>query len=190
MKAFRGKRLYDQVIVTILDKECGWKPEQNITWHLCREDRLIRANDKGRVLNRCNNLSRCKDCKYDHTCQQRIFEKANVYFLQNFLSHVKEEEEAYFLKKMNTCFEQAKKGAVFVIMDLSYKNSLRLMRGLDEQKSHMKTLGTNIYQSIGPATLMCPYTLPYELRENIFTGENLLKPKIKTRYYYLVLQKC
>ena len=193
MKAFQGKKLYDQAVISILDKERGWKPEQNASWQLCREDGLLHKHDKGGIISQCDNLGRCKDCKHDQTCQQRIYKNANVYFMQNFLTHVQPTEEAHFLKKMRACFEQAKKRAVFVIMDLNYSNSLRLLQELDDLKdslqSNVETIGTNIYQSNGPDRVQCPFELPRELRENIFTGENYLVPKIWTKYYYLVLQK-
>lgn len=195
MKAFQGKQVYGSAMVSILDWESGWQPEQDISWQLCQEDGLLDAHDDGLLIYRCDNLHRCESCSHGHLCRQRIYEKANVYFLQNFLSHVKPEEEDCFLEKMHTCIERAQQGSVFVIMDLPYANSLRLMLDLDEQEglpwsANVKTLGTNIYNDGQPEWSQCPYEMPLSLRETVFTGEDGLIPKKWTKYYYLVLQKC
>ena len=56
LKALRGAQLHDRTAITILDWECGWESEQQISWQLCQEDGLVRCGDEGRLIYCCDNL--------------------------------------------------------------------------------------------------------------------------------------
>ena len=103
---------------------------------------------------------------HGRTCRKRIQEQADVYFLQNYLSHVEPTEQETFLDKMRATVEQAKPGAVFVIIDLQYAGSKAIMREL-----------ANRVQA------------EWDVPADVIRGDSGFMPKKWTRYYYLVLQK-
>lgn len=194
LKALRGAQFHDRTAVTILDWERGWKSEQRISWQLCKEDGLIHRGDEGKLIYRCDNLLPCEQCMHGRTCRQRIHEQADVYFLQNYLSHVEPAEQETFLSKMRATMEQAKPGAVFVIIDLQYAGSKAIMRELAnrvqaEWDVPADIIGTNLFSGGAPAWSRCPYEMPAEVQAKIFRGDSGFLPKKWTRYYYLVLQK-
>lgn len=150
LKALRGAQLHDRTAITILDWECGWESEQQISWQLCQEDGLVRCGDEGRLIYCCDNLAPCEQCMHGRTCRKRIQEQADVYFLQNYLSHVEPTEQETFLDKMRATVEQAKPGAVFVIIDLQYAGSKAIMRELAarvqaEWDVPAEVIGTNLF---------------------------------------------
>lgn len=194
LKALRGAQLHDRTAITILDWECGWESEQQISWQLCQEDGLVRCGDEGRLIYCCDNLAPCEQCMHGRTCRKRIQEQADVYFLQNYLSHVEPTEQETFLDKMRATVEQAKPGAVFVIIDLQYAGSKAIMRELAarvqaEWDVLAEVIGTNLFTGGAPAWSRCPYEMPAEVQAKIFRGDSGFMPKKWTRYYYLVLQK-
>lgn len=131
---------------------------------------------------------------HGRTCRKRIHEQADVYFLQNYLSHVEPAEQETFLSKMRATMEQAKPGAVFVIIDLQYAGSKTIMRELAnrvqaEWDVPADIIGTNLFSGGAPAWSRCPYEMPAEVQAKIFRGDSGFLPKKWTRYYYLVLQK-
>ena len=194
LKALRGAQLHDRTAITILDWECGWESEQQISWQLCQEDGLVRCGDEGRLIYCCDNLAPCEQCMHGRTCRKRIHEQADVYFLQNYLSHVEPAEQETFLDKMRATVEQAKPGAVFVIIDLQYAGSKAIMRELAnrvqaEWDVPAEVVGTNLFTSGAPSWSRCPYEMPAEVQAKIFRGDSGFMPKKWTRYYDLVLQK-
>lgn len=159
-----------------------------------QEDGLVRCGDEGRLIYCCDNLAPCEQCMHGRTCRKRIQEQADVYFLQNYLSHVEPTEQETFLDKMRATVEQAKPGAVFVIIDLQYAGSKAIMRELAgrvqaEWDVPAEVIGTNLFTGGAPAWSRCPYEMPAEVQSKIFRGDSGFVPKKWTRYYYLVLQK-
>lgn len=103
-------------------------------------------------------------------------------------------EQETFLDKMRATVEQAKPGAVFVIIDLQYAGSKAIMRELAarvqaEWDVPAEVIGTNLFTGGAPAWSRCPYEMPAEVQAKIFRGDSGFMPKKWTRYYYLVLQK-
>lgn len=195
LKALKGVRLYDKANITILDWESGWQPQQQISWQLCKEDGLVHCGDEGRFIYRCNNLVPCARCAHGGVCHQRIHEQADIYFLQNYLSHVGGHEKDAFLAKMHAALENAKPGAIFVILDLQYASSKTIMRELaarvqGNRDRTVSVIGTNLCRGGAPVWSRCPYEMPAEVQAQIFRGDDGFVPKKWTKYYYLVLQKA
>lgn len=194
LKALQGARLHDRATITILDWESGWQPQQQISWQLCKEDGLVHRGDEGRLIYRCDNLVPCARCAHGGICHKRIHAQADIYFLQNYLSHVECSEKETFLTKMHATLEQAKHGAIFTILDLQYASSRTIMRELavrvqDKWNLPVSIIGTNLYNGGAPAWSRCPYEMPEEVQAKIFRGDDGFMPKKWTRYYYLVMQK-
>lgn len=194
LKALKDARLHGRANITILDWESGWQPQQQISWQLCKEDGLVHRGDEGRFIYRCNNLVPCTRCPHGGSCRQRIHDQADIYFLQNYLSHVERSATETFLDKMHATLEKAKRGAIFVILDLKYASSRTIMSKLAARVQGngnlpVSVIGTNLCKGGKPVWSRCPYEMPAEVQAKIFRGDDGFVPKRWTKYYYLVLQK-
>ena len=110
-----------------------------------------------------------------------------MYFLQNYLSHMAPGERRQFQEEARDRVRRAKRGALFVLIDLGYNGSMTAMRELAAVPPEgCQVVHTNVY---APEPARTEFTgLPRAARR-IFTGEDKLVPKRWTNYYYLVLQK-
>ena len=138
----------------------------------------------------CDNMMPCDTCRKLQRCQRDMYRETDVYFMQNYLSHVRNVGD--YLMQFRNRLDRMKHGAVFVIIDLDYKNVRTILQRIClELPLDVDVRGTNIWD-LQPASCRYPFEFPAGLRERIFIGDTdgkRLIPKLSTRYYYTVLQK-
>ena len=171
------------VNITILDRELGWKDQHSLTQHLCQYYQP-EANITGFIG--CNILQSCQTCPNAEQCRSKVFDTTNVYFPQNYLSHLPYRDIGLFLERFAEKIRLAKPGSVFAIIDLNYLQSRTVLQKLLETQLPVKLLGTNINQGINIAIHPWPDDL---WKEKIFLDQPGLWPKRRVNYYYLVFRR-
>ena len=190
LEALQGKNLYDHLYVHVHDLERGWMEKQRWAWDLCEIDGLRSEMDNLFQVGECDNMRPCDTCRALQLCQRDMYRDTDVYFMQNYLSHV-ENVDAY-LVQLRDRFDRMKRGAMFAIVDLNYANVRAVLQSIcSELPPDMEVRGTNIWNAF-PESCPYPFSLPDGLEQRIFVGNlngQRLIPKRSTRYYYAVLQK-
>ena len=163
------KKYCSRVKVQTYDSEQGWLPYQRLTFNYA--DNILPTVAPAVLIKYATDLS-----------------KTDIFFLQNFLSHLPYQCVDIFLKKFSAKIQSARRETFFVFIDLNYGSTTAVFgKILDENfiaANNLKiiALSSEIY------TVQHENTTP-ALLENIFTGEHGLKPKKNTKFYFLVLQK-
>ena len=101
--------------------------------------------------------------------------KANIFFLQNYLSHLSPTNENInkFLSWFSRWVVEAKRAACFAFVDLNYGSTAKIFYPPADGE---------------PLTIHHGGTTP-ALLKNIFTGEKYLWHRWLTNFYFIVLQK-
>ena len=174
--------------VITLDLEQNWFPYQKITCALCRENESFRSRlrscygfDIGGSLPRA-------DRSHDD------LRKANIFFLQNYLSHLSPTNENInkFLSWFSRWVVEAKRAACFAFVDLNYGSTAKIFYRLGNEnflRVHgLKKIAAHTPADGEPLTIHHGGTTP-ALLKNIFTGEKYLWHRWLTNFYFIVLQK-
>lgn len=171
------------VNITILDRELGWKDQHGLTQRLCQY-----YQPEARITGfiGCNILQSCQTCPNAAQCRSKVFDTTNVYFLQNYLSHLPYRDIGLFLERFTEKIRLAKPGSVFAIIDLNYLQSRTVLQKLLGTQLPVSLLGTNINQGINTAIHPFPDSL---WQKKIFLPQDDLWPKCKVNYYYLVFRR-
>lgn len=189
MQALHRTALYDRAEVTVLDAEPGWRPQQELTWRLCQREGLLNTEDICCSVAGCDNQRSCDSCTRAVECRHDLYDETDVYFMQNYLSHVSPDEVQLMIGQLRERLIRAKAGAVFVLIDLDYAVVQDVLQSVCTQlPSRVFVRSTNVWDD-APCAVKYPYPLPSGLKEQVFTGEDGLVPRRWTKYYYAILQK-
>lgn len=181
--ALRSMGYRGRIEATIYDEQVGWEQQQALTKKLCEKEHLLWQGDDLHAVFGCDNGRDCKRCTGWVSYCRKESAKTDIFCMQNYLSHIRSVEE--ILPEMRARIRRSKPGAYFIICDLNYGISRKVLRELVETCSDADIVATNVYGAYEEKH--CPYSL-YGM-EKIFTGADNLKAKTRTRYYYLVLRK-
>ena len=174
--------------VHILDREAGWKTELGVTNRLVRRNLGVAPQNLLRVSG-CNVYQTCDNhhCNLGTHCQSALYQSADVFYMQNFLSHMPRRNEPAFLSALSQRIDQAKHGAIFAIIDLNYSQVRDVFAQLPRLlQGRADIIDTNYDR--GTVNFTDDLT-PQSLRTRVFTGEDGLKPRRRTSFYYFVFQK-
>ncbi len=168
--------------VSVLDAEAGWRPYLEGTLRLCR--RLYKDVPPVRLFAGCDLRQQCGRCSICRECQTNTFGAADLIIMQNYLSHIAEKETGSFLEAMEARVRCIPRGAAVIVMDLDYGQAKRVIREMGRFPM-LRIWETNV-EDYSPGVISLG--TPGSWRERIFTGEDGLIPKGKTRYYYGVYE--
>lgn len=172
-----------RITYNLFDYENGWRNQREFA------KKYIKNNYSSNVIfseiSGCDLLSLCEDCQYSNVkCKEKL-KSTDLFIMQNCLNHMKNEED--FIKKMIYLVKNAKKGSIFIIIDLEkYDISKRLLKKIkieNSQKCRKLNEGYNQFLKINKNSINIT------IREHLFTGENGLIPKTTVNYIYLAMQK-
>lgn len=183
LQVLRGMGYRGRIEATIYDEQAGWEQQQALTKKLCEKEHLLRRGDDLHAVFGCDNGRDCRRCTGWATYCREESAKTDIFCLQNYLSHIREARE--IIPELKKKVSRAKHGAYFVICDLNYETSRRILRELASTCDDADIVATNIQGAC--EEIHCPYSA-YGM-EKIFTGADKLIAKSWTRYYYLVLRR-
>ena len=187
LKALKKHGFTNITSAHVLDRESGWQNEFAVTRNLVRQNLRLQDFPIRRVYG-CDVYRDCAHhCTLGDRCQSALYQSADVFYMQNFLSHMPRKNESSFLDALSQRVSQAKRGALFAIIDLNYSQVRDVFAQLPRLlQGRADIIDTNCGR--GTVTFMDDLTPP-ALRARVFTGEDGLKPRRRTSFYYFVFQK-
>ena len=162
-----------KVYVQTYDPQPGWFPYQQMTFKLA--EKLLKVFAPAEIL--------------DHA-EGRIV--TDIFFLQNYLSHMPCQNTDKFLKDFSAVAAQTNSKTFFVFVDLKYDSTTMVFRRLLDENflraNGLEKIAANI-PDYGEPLIICYGDTTQTLRDNIFTDEDGLIQKKNTRFYFVALKK-
>ena len=119
--------------------------------------------------------------------------KANIVFLQNYLSHIGGGEDSFnnFLKWFVDIMVHMNYGSFFVLVDFGYESTIKTFKAIMNKDFLCPIYARVISAHCDDVPFKIHYPMiPYGLYTNVFTDEiELLRRRFVTKYYYVVLKK-
>lgn len=175
--------------VITLDLEQNWFPYQQMTNKFCSDFGLKSRLKFWYNFEIGNSLP--KGINLVTLIEFRI---ANIFFMQNYLSHLSPTPENVnkFLAWLSAWVNEAKDGACFVFIDLNYGSTNEVFNKFGDknflQQNGLKIIDAHIPAFGNPLEIHHTDTAP-AIDEKIFTGEYGLVKRFLTKFYFVVLKK-
>ncbi|NLZ35185.1 hypothetical protein N3C_2398 [Clostridium sp. N3C] len=186
LKAFRDSGINKKFEVRILDYEQGWKEQRKITQKVIKKY-LPEVKLSLQTFSGCDLMLDCGFCNncWEY-CKNELYRKTDIYFMQNCLNHIYQKAEV--VENIKNKISYAKSGAIFVIIDLKYDRVEEIMgKFIKDIEGAAKVVATNVGKEV--ASKYFNEVIPDLLKKKIFNGQDGLKAKKLTKYYYAVLIK-
>jgi len=129
---------------------------------------------------------------YEHCISQKkcdiIFPKIDIVVLQNFIGDMLGEGKN-IKNELMKILDLIKPGCLIIIIDFTYSSTKILLNSIENEFS--KNISTSrIVNSVKNSyTELVGFEIPKVLKETIFTREENLRPKYKTKFIYSVIKK-
>ena len=182
--AFGESQICKNLDVHAYDAEQGWSPFlKNTTQSLCNEILPTDVTFNGNYLITAN-----------YGCPKTV-ENADVVFLQNYLSHLRNDENSVgdFWEWFTEAANSLKSGAFFVCVDLNGYKAAEIILNAMSNPNLMNELNLEVVSKRTPAVggplQIVHGQASFGIRKNIFDHTDNLIMKCKTNYYYVVLRK-
>ena len=197
--ALKENHFCDKVTVTNFDLETGWFSYQGMTRKFCEEIMPI-VEDYGSWTfyhHKIGDLSAFNDPNF----LKKLYD-AQVFFIQNYLSHLAPENVENFLQWFSAVTNWTKYGALFIFIDLNYQKKdyapqepapeIVFKRLIDENFLSANSLCKveSYIHGEGLPFRIHHTDMPQALLDNIFTNENkFFRRRYNSKFYFVVLQK-
>ena len=119
---------------------------------------------------------------------EKEIQESHLIIFQNCLNELAQNKESNFLDNFNYILNTSKPRSSIIISDLSsYNIAQKLISRITSLSVYFSRLG--ILAKLNPMFHYSKITLPKVLTDNLLNGENGLKPRRKTKYMFLFLEK-
>lgn len=129
---------------------------------------------------------------YEHCINQKncdiIFPKLDIVVLQNFIGDMLGHENN-IKKELMKIFDLLKPGSLIIIIDFTHSSTKILLNSIEDEFSQNIAASRVVNSVKNSYTELNGFEIPRVLKEIIFTGEENLILKRKTKFIYSVIKK-